>query len=201
MLGIESYLDGSQNNYDVDVEVADDRGRLHPATVPRFHDAYHARGVSLEAGVVDTPWAKKLTARFTAAGYDKELQHNIVMTVPYGEVHYGATLGAIQLRYEQPVLGNLDLELVGNYGHRSIDFVDESPWVYNWYGDRSRARRMAGEIEDQPSDQTIGQDGVFARAVLKWVPAPGHSVLLASAQEFASRTGDERVRGELVTNS
>ena len=192
--GVESYLDGAKNDYEVDVEVPDDRGRLHPATVRRFHDGYRAYGVALDAGVVDAPFARLLIVRGLTSAYEKQLQGNLVMTVPYGEVHYGETLSALQLHYEHQPLSNLELEAHGSYGYRTIDFVDKSPWIYDWYGKRVRERLVAGEIEADPTDQTIWQKGLFGRVGVVFRPIAGHAVRLATSSDFTTRTGDERLQ-------
>src|SRR5262249_38716013 len=58
--GGAAFVDVAKNDYRVDVQVADDRGRLTPATVPRFHDGYRAYGGTVEAGIVERPWARRL---------------------------------------------------------------------------------------------------------------------------------------------
>jgi vitamin B12 transporter len=143
--GVESYLDSAKNDYEVDVEVPDDRGRLHPATVPRFHDGYRASGVALDAGLVDRPFARRLIVRGLTGAYTKQLQGNLVMTVPYGEVHYGETLSALQLHYEHRPWSKLDVEARGSYGFRTTDFVDKSRWIYDWYGSARRPAWRVGE--------------------------------------------------------
>ena len=50
-----AFYDRARNNYEVDVEVPDERGRLSAATVPRFHDTYEAMGVNGEVGVRNRP--------------------------------------------------------------------------------------------------------------------------------------------------
>jgi len=194
VVGGAGFFDRAQNDYKVDVEIPDERGRLHPATVPRFHDAYRAYGGTLESGVVDRPWAKRLLLRGFASTYDKELQHNVVMTVPYGEVTYGETVYGATGRYEVALHEAVEFELVGSYAHRIIDFVDKGKWVYDWNGQRIRERRAAGEISSDPTDQTLWQDGAFGRAMLKWAIAPEHIVRLSASPQFTTRTGDERIQ-------
>lgn len=192
--GVESYLDGAKNDYEVDVEVPDDRGRLHPATVPRFHDAYRAYGVALDAGVVDVPFARRLLVRGLTAAYEKQLQGNLVMTVPYGEVHYGETLSGLQLHYEHRPLPSVEVEAHASYGYRTTDFVDKSEWIYDWYGKRVRERLVHGEIEADPTDQTIWQKGFFGRAGFVFRPADGHALRLVTSSDFTTRTGKERLQ-------
>ncbi|HEU4579015.1 MAG TPA: TonB-dependent siderophore myxochelin receptor MxcH [Polyangiaceae bacterium] len=196
VLGGAAFLDLARNDYPVDVEVPDERGRLFPATVRRFHDGYRARGAMLEAGVVDRSWAKRLLLQGFASTYEKELQHNLVMTVPYGEVEYGETVYGLTARYDVELTEQLELALIANYSHRRVDFVDRAQWVYDWFGQRVRERRIAGEIEADPTDQSSWQDGGFGRATLTWRPVPEHALRLSLSPNYATRTGDERIQAD-----
>lgn len=196
VVGAEAFVDVAKNDYDVDVGIPDSRGRLSPARVPRFHDAYRAGGGSLEAGVLDKPWAKRLLVRGFYGGTAKELQHNIVMTVPYGGVHYTTqNYGAVG-RYEVEPTRDVNVELVGAYNKRTIHFVDDSKWVYNWRGDRVRERRVPGEIESKPSDQFNWEHGAFGRMSARWQLSSSHRLTLSSSTWYSTRTGDERLQAD-----
>ncbi len=192
--GVAGFIDRAKNDYEVDVEVPDERGRLSPATVRRFHDDYTSFGGTLEVGVVDQPWARRLTLSALASTYDKELQNNVVMTVPYGEARYGETVFGGTLRYEVDVTPEVELEQVLNYAHRRIDFVDKSQWVYDWFGRRIRERRVGGEIESDPTDQVLWDNSVFSRTRAKWKFWPGQSLEVSVSPSSTTRTGDERIQ-------
>ena len=195
-VGATGYLDVAKNDYEVDVEVADERGRLSPATVKRFHDGYIAYGGMLQVGVADRPWARRLVLQAFASTYDKELQHNVVMTVPYGEVEYGETVVGTTARYDVGLSEIFDLELIANYARRTIDFVDKGMWVYDWYGQRIRERRVGGEIESDPTDQTMWEDGIFGRATLAAKVGSENTLRLSVSPRFVTRTGDERIQAD-----
>ncbi len=194
--GGAAFFDVAQNNYDVDVEIPDARGRLFAANVPRFHDRYRSYGGNVEVGLVDRPWARRLLLKGFASTYDKELQNNLVMTVPYGEVTYGESVYGGTLRYEVPLHSKVDLETVANYAHRAIDFVDKGIWVYDWNGQRIRERRVAGELSSTPTDQTVTQNGVFGRVTVKWAVAPAHTIRVALTPNYNTRSGYERIRAD-----
>jgi TonB family protein len=193
---IAGFLDRTDNDYDVDVEIPDSRGRLHDATVPRFHDGYEAQGGTLEVGVIDQPWAQRLLVRGFISNYEKELQHNTVMTVPYGEVNYGETVYGGTARYEAELVPHFDLEIAGSYAHRIIDYSDQSQWVYSWSGEQVRKRRVAGETDVRPHDQTVWQDSVFGRALASWAITPQHTVRASLTPNYATRSGDERLQAD-----
>ncbi|WP_437502729.1 TonB-dependent siderophore myxochelin receptor MxcH [Sorangium sp. So ce1099] len=198
--GGSAFFDVARNDYLVDDrKIVDDLGRIRLEAVRRFHDGYRAYGGSVEAGVVDRPWAKRLLLRGFASTYDKELQHNPVMEVPYGEVTYGETVAGATLRYEQPILPSLDLDLVGSYAHRTIYLADKGEWVYDWLGRRTTRRdppgdELPGEIDGRAHDRTQWQKSGLARATLTLRLAPGHALRLSVAPTFTKRTGDERAQ-------
>ncbi|HJL18805.1 MAG TPA: TonB-dependent siderophore myxochelin receptor MxcH [Sandaracinaceae bacterium LLY-WYZ-13_1] len=194
---VRAFLDHTDNDYLVDVEVPDERGRLMPATVRRFHDAYTAWGTSLEAGFVRRPWARRLSLRLFATEFDKELQHNVVMTVPYGDVVYGQAIVGGTLRYDQPeLLGeNTSVNVVTSLSRQQIDFRDTGEWVYDWFGERIRERRVPGEIQSDPSDRSLWQWSFFGRAYARWAPEEEHELRLSVTPRYDTRTGDERLDG------
>jgi len=162
-------------------------------TVPRFHDDYRAYGVTLEAGVVERPWAERLLLRGYASTYDKELQHNVVMTTPYGEVTYAETVYGATARYDVELGSGVQLDLVGSFAHRIIDYFEMGEHRYNWNGERvNELRRSRGERSDRRSDRTIWENAVFGRAVASWSIAPEHVVRASVTPSFTTRTGDER---------
>lgn len=192
--GVGAFFDDADNDYEIDVEVPDEQGRLSPARVRRFHDHYRAYGVFAEAGVVDKPWARKLLARAFISDVAKELQHNIVMTVPYGEPHYGVEVRGGMLTYQNTFRRRYDLDVVTVYTHSTIDFVDKGAWVYDWHGERIRERAVRGEIESKPHDQTIWQHAGFARATFDARLKPGHTLTITASPDLNTRTGDERLQ-------
>jgi len=188
----QTFFDDADNDYEVDVEVPDERGRLSPARVFRFHDGYRAYGGTAEAGILDQPWARRLTLRGYAVSYDKELQHNLVMTVPYGEAEYGETAVGATARYQVLPRRDLELEVIASYSYRAAEFVDKSAWVYDWYGERIRERRILGEIDGETYDQIYWIHDLLGRAVVAYSIAPEHVLTLVSSPRFATATGEDR---------
>jgi hypothetical protein len=193
VVGGAAFLDLARNDYPITVEVPDERGRVRAANVRRFHDGYRAYGGTLEAGWVDQPWARRLTLAGFAARYDKQLQHNLVMAIPYGEVNYGETVCGSTARYSVELAPGWGLELVAAYSHQIVRFVDVGEWVYDWYGNRIRQRPKPGEIDDA-TDQVQWQDAGFGRATFSWSFAPEQALRLSLSPSYALRTGDERIQ-------
>jgi len=190
VVGLSGFVDRSLNNYPIDVEVPDEQGQLHPARVRRFHDGYLAAGGSAELGVVDRGPLRRAIARFYASQYNKDLQHNLVMTVPYGEAGYGeAARGAI---------GDATIEhagwrlraLVGG-ARRRIEFHDTSPVVYDWFGDAIRDRQTPGETDTQPTHQVITETSMFGRLIGERALGARQQLRVALAATATMRTGDD----------
>jgi hypothetical protein len=166
-----------------------------PARVERFHDEYEAGGGTAEIGFVEKPWAKRALLRVYSVALHKEIQHNLVMSVPYGEPTYEQSASGATARYEQPLSHQLDLELIASYSYRTSTFVDKSRWVYNWYGERVRERVVFGELEaGDPKDQVYRWHNALGRVVLEYAVTPTHVLTLASSPTWTTLTGDERIQ-------
>lgn len=185
------FFDAAKNNYPVQVEVPDAEGQLSPATVRRFHDRYRAAGGNAEVGFVNRSWAKRLLLRAFVTDYDKEYQHNIVMTLPYGGVTYGETTAGATLRYEQR-WGRMSADVLGGYTYTRGDFVDVATCVYDWFGSCLRERRRPGETDSEPHDQRVWDHSGFGRVNLQWQAHSNHTLRLSVAPTYLTRTGDER---------
>jgi TonB family protein len=194
--GGSAWIDRTQNDYEVDVNVPDEKGRLSPATVRRFHDGYKAYGAVLNGGVTDRKWAKLLSLQGFYGRNDKEVQHNVVMTVPYGEVRWDSRVYGASAHYEVELPHGITPELSLGYSHRTVSFEDKSKWVYNWFGERIRERRVAGEIDVKPTDQVEWQHSLYGRAGAAWQIHPDHKLSLASGTQYNTRTGDERIQAD-----
>ncbi|MFM2416107.1 MAG: hypothetical protein RL385_830 [Pseudomonadota bacterium] len=190
------FLDLTRNSYPIRVETADATGEVRTDTVRRFHDHYRAQGGSVEAGVVDQPWARRLLFRMYHTTYDADLQHNRVMTIPYGEVTYGERVTGGSLRYENTFASGLALSLVASHGRRRVDFDDHGTWVYDWYGARVRPRARAGEINGDAKDNSTWENTTFARFFGEY-PLSTYGLLRGSVSPtYATRTGDERIQAQ-----
>lgn len=188
------WLDASRNDYTVDVEVADEVGRLRPAEVRRFHDAYRAGGGTLEIGARDRGWAEHAAAALIASDTRQEIQHNVVMTVPYGEpVATVATRGGT-LRYTNRWRGGWSLDALAGFTRTERAFVDTGACVYDWFGQCVRERAVPGEIATPATDQVVWDRAVLGRASAGFRPGLHHAFTLSVAPTAFDRTGDDRLR-------
>lgn len=187
-----AFVDSADNDYPIDVEVPDERGRPSPARIYRFHDAYHAAGGNVETGFVDQRWAKRLLVRAFVTNYEKELQHNVIMKVPYGEPTYGELAAGGTLRYQHTFARRFSLETVGGYAYTTTDFLDVGTCGYNWFGQCVHERGRPGERDLRPRDQVVWGHNVFGRLNAGWLINAEHALRLSVSPTFTTRTGDER---------
>lgn len=193
VLAHTAFLDLAKNDYDVDVRLPDERGKLSDARVPRFHDGYRAYGATLEVGVTNKPWAKRLTLTGFGSSTDKQLQNDRFMQIPFGEATYGDTVYGATARYDVALASDVSLAVLANYSHRIIDFRDVSMWRYDWLGRRVTDLARSGETGN-PSDSSLWQNTGFGRAVATWEIAAEHTLRAALTPNFVARFGTERER-------
>lgn len=186
-----AYLDAARNDYTVDVEVPDVKGRLSPAEVRRFHDAYRAEGGSIEVGLAERPWADLLSVRAFASSVGQQIQHNIVMTVPYGEAYYTVDTAGATARYRQSLTDAVEVDALVGYTATTTAYRDLSDCVYDWFGQCVRDRAVPGEISSPATDQLVWDDAGVARLRLGWSPNDTHGFTLSVAPTVFSRTGDD----------
>ncbi|WP_289660196.1 TonB-dependent receptor [Flavobacterium panacagri] len=192
------FYDTSKNNYKVDVDVADDAGKIKKVTVPRFHDAYDGFGVQLITGIKDRNWAKQLSIEGFYTDYTKEIQHNQLMVgVPYGEVMtYRKSAGTV-LTYRNDFSESFALDFISGYNYRERQFTDVSDYVYNWYGERieGSAGNVSGEISEStgPSDTYTWNNDVFSRLKASWKINNQYALSFTSAPTYSKQTGDDRL--------
>lgn len=196
--GAAGFVDYAENDYRVDIEMADERGQKYPETVTRFHDAYKAGGGSVEFGVVGKPWANKLLVRLFGTYFRKDLQNNFAMTVPYGEVEYGETAYGAIARYSKGdlLVPGLHFAASVGYSQRNIEFLDVSPWVYDWRGHRIFERptqvRPPGEL-GPATDSVFWERSGMARFGFTYFLGDQHAFTAAISPTLIRRTGEDRL--------
>jgi len=190
----ESFFDKTDNDYPIQVSIADRTGAIAETTVHRFHDGYRAGGGNVEVGLVDRPWAKRLVLRAFATDYRKEIQNNAIMTLPYGEAREGGLSSGASLRYEDTIGGDVSVRAVGGYVFDRGDFLDKSACTYNWFGQCANPRRVPGEIGTEASNVSVWDHSGFLRANVAWALRPDHRLRFATAPTYLARTGDNRLR-------
>ncbi|NGP87708.1 TonB-dependent receptor [Fodinibius halophilus] len=199
------FYDYAKNDYKIDVEIPDQSGKLEDATVKRFHDSYTGYGTNLKLGVQDKSWTNKFSVKAYIADYDKDIQHNNVMSVPYGEVTSGKKSYGIAIHYDKVINRNLSLKLKNGYSYDIRSFADTSRYIYNWHGEpvrdsngNIRERGTPGEL-GKAADQVFWDRNYYNRLNINYQLDTQHEIHLSSAPTYVRRTGNERWQEEFET--
>ncbi|ARU59490.1 tonB family protein [Oleiphilus messinensis] len=193
---LNAFADGSDNDYEVDVQVPNEVGRPEPARVKRFHDTYSGKGASLDLGIVDQSWADRLQISLYTSEYSKDIQHSANMRVAYGEATVDRESRGINMRYQHQLTDTLELEAA--IGHSEIDthFIDIADFSYNWLGERIvTGTPSPGEIDDA-TNRLAWDERQFARINLGWQIGAGHLLNFSYAPTWNDRTGKEQLLAE-----
>ncbi|MEX2564348.1 MAG: carboxypeptidase-like regulatory domain-containing protein [Cyclobacteriaceae bacterium] len=188
---VGGFYDFAKNNYMVDVEVPDQQGRLSEVTVPRFHDNYSAAGINTQVGVKNKSWAKEASVRVFATDFSNDIQHNNVMSIPYGEATFDRQSYGLSGIYQSPDTHWLETDVLVGYTYEQRHFLDTGRYVYTWFGERIRERGSSGEL-GVASDQFLWDDNLYGRVNLSKSFNERHAVQFSTAPTFVSRTGDEK---------
>ncbi|MEM8508659.1 MAG: carboxypeptidase-like regulatory domain-containing protein [Bacteroidota bacterium] len=195
----ELFYDFTNNDYKIDVEVPDERGRLSEATVERFHDGFKAFGGNVNIGIRALSWADIFSLRLFVSDFERDIQNNLIMTIPYGEVTSGGTNIGGLLRWKKKFEKGFQIDFSGGYSRSKTEFQDISEFVYNWFGERQR--NLDGELVIRPNPGELGgpsdiefvDDAYYGRLNLSQQLTNGHQLLFSSSPTYTSRTGENRI--------
>lgn len=204
-ISVDGFFDYVKNNYDVDVEIPNENGKLQEATVPRFHDTYQAYGASLELGLKDKSWADHFSVKGHLSDYQKDIQHNNVMSIPYGQITNGKTTRGISVQYDKKYQNSLSLDFSGGYSYDISTFVDTSSYIYNWYGNpvknsngEIRKRGSPGEL-DKASDRELWNNNYYSRLNIGYKLTDQGKFQLTAAPTYVRQKGDEKWKENIQT--
>lgn len=194
-INASGFLDRAKNNFKIDVEIPDARGRLTPQTVERFHDDYLARGENLELGIRNQKWADNFIIRGFFSKIDQDLQHNFAMTVPYGEVTTGGTSFGGLLKWDKSWNDKWYLENTVGIARNGREVLDTATVIYKWDGELSRDLagniiRRNGRGERGASDITFKDIRAYNRFYLEYAINQYHKLRFSSAPTHEERAGE-----------
>lgn len=201
-----SFVDASANDYTIDVQESDprpgNRGRVAPFRVRRFHDGYRAKGVVLEAGVVDRPFAKRLLVRSFLSDFDLDLQNNIYGESPYGEASRAITTRGASLRYKHRLTRRWDVDAIAGFALTDSRFRDVTTCIYDWFGRCTGIRNVPGEVTPgTPRDDRLRDRVGFGRFEVAWRALSTQTLRASLAPTVVARTGSDALRAVSVTEA
>lgn len=182
-----AFLDRARNDFVMSALAPDAQNRPQPVRVRRFHDRYAAEGGSLELGVRDRPWAKRLSVRGFSSASRRDIQHDLLVVQPDGESELKARSGGALGRYDVALGRGLELETVAVYAHTRTERTDPDRFLYDWFG------RRVGQVRvPRPVDNLYLQQDGYARATLSFQLAPKHALKLVTTPAVTFYTGKNR---------
>lgn len=141
----------SKNNYRIIAGIPNEFYNLEEREVERFHDRYKNRTINAEVGITGKSWADQLSLTLGHNSFDRQLQHNLTMTQPYGKATYGEKLYTASLRYQKSNLFKaIGLSNQLSFNRANGLNVDTSGNVYIWDG-RVYERRL------KPDEGELGE--------------------------------------------
>lgn len=193
---LSAQYDSAQNRYPMKIEVPNAKGVLQPRTVYRFHDAFTSLALRAAWTYKNKRWRTETILFGQRLG--KELQSNLVMTVPFGDASFSrARVGLVtRLHYEKGIL-RAGLDLGGSAGR--VQLSDLGTCRYDWFGRCVRDNGIQGEIGSAASDQHIRQRAGLAIPALRLVFSNTQQLVLRSTLSWLWRKGENRalVAGQL----
>lgn len=182
-----AFLDRARNDYVMGALAPDAAGRPQPVRVARFHDAYGAEGGSLELGVRNQPWAKRLFVRGYASENRREIQHDLRVTRAEGEDRIENRTAGLLARYAVDLGPSLELNALALYANNRTQRSDPDRWVYDWFG-----RRVAAVRLPRPVDNLFLQHDVYTRATLAAQLHAKHELRFAVTPAATFYSGENR---------
>lgn len=167
---LNAFQNYSDNNYWVDVEVADfETGVYTPMRVRRFHDNYHNETAILNIGVMGKKYADQLLLGITLGQNKADIQTGNRMYDVYGGRLKRGNIVQPTLKYikKNLFIKGLDVQATGRYNlgeERSIDTMFRQ---YNWLGDfvykdRNNPEAKGGESGTRRDYRYKNNNGVFS---------------------------------------
>ncbi|WPP49741.1 TonB-dependent receptor [Catalinimonas niigatensis] len=138
-LQLNAFQNYSDNNYWVDVDVADiNSGKYYPdQRVRRFHDTYHNETIIAKLGIVDKSFADQMLVGVTLGQNYSEIQTGARLVSVFGDWHRRGNILMPTFKYKKTdlLLKGLDLTMNANYNFGTEQNIDTVYRRYNWFGE------------------------------------------------------------------
>ncbi|MBX2923859.1 MAG: TonB-dependent receptor [Chitinophagaceae bacterium] len=144
---LSSFYNFSKNDYKIDVEIPNQYGNPVPARVKRFHDGFSSFRVNAEAGMINQRWADLFSVTLNSASVDKDIQHNLIMTQPYGAATTESNNNSVYIKWmADSLLKYTRLNFFAGYNNERSQLTDSTLNAYTWDGKIANRRSYGGEF-------------------------------------------------------
>lgn len=150
---VRAFHNYSDNNYFVDAEIANDRGKIDTVRVRRFHDAFESYNVGVFAGIQNHKYADLFKVGFEFSEFDKEIQHQFAsMKKPFGAVNIFEQNKKFSAVYKKDnfFVDGLDANIYFFHLDGTSIIADTGKANYNWYGEEVNRFSFGAEVSFFP---------------------------------------------------
>ena len=197
-ISTSNYFISSDNNYQIDVSVADpETARETPASVERFRDGVTSLYSAIKAGLTDVSLADKLELGLNYFRFDKELQNDLLQTLPYGEATFEEENYGANLHYKKRT-DRFGADVFAVYSEVNTKTIDTTGNRYNWLGQIERVSEVGGEIGQTKTLQEITFKNAIVRAYFDYNFAENHKLVLNHVYSYQSRLGSNPFGNKIV---
>lgn len=193
--GMNSFYNYSANNYKVDVEIPDQSGVSQPATVRRFHDRFSNYFVRTEIGWLGNKYADEVALSLNLGGLHDEIQHDALMSQPYGKASFKENTRGLGLKASKTNLlfKGLSATFFMGYNHSRSIFADTTLNAYTWNGEIFTTRQYGGEINTSMNLLSFYTDNTLSRTVLHYKPNDRNQFVFSNLTHGFFRKGNDPV--------
>ncbi|MEM0940185.1 MAG: carboxypeptidase-like regulatory domain-containing protein [Bacteroidota bacterium] len=199
------FYDITDNNYKIDVAIANEEDQLQQNTVRRFHDGYRAYGVNFQLGIRNRSWAKILSIEGYYGNYKNQVQNSqspglvdeptlgiekAVAGSPFGEVLFTSFSSGLNLNYNVNLADQLEFDLKAGHNHNERVSIDTSRNLYKWLGEVMQVQSQQGEF-GQADHLITKSESAFAHQQLIHKKNDKYLFKLSIAPTYTHRTEDD----------
>lgn len=199
---VNAFLNYSDNNYFVDVDVPDEYGNPTKKKVRRFHDTYRNYLASLETGYLNTKWADLFSASGFFSGMHDHIQHNPTnIEQPYAKVTQQERTFNSTIKYQKKnIIKNLDINAYAGFNHITSLSVDTSIYSYTWDGNpysffgKPVIHPFVGEKSSNRKELHFNTNMIVGRLNLKYRLNETASLSFSIISTFYERSGYDTIQ-------
>ncbi|PKK36687.1 hypothetical protein BWI96_09915 [Siphonobacter sp. SORGH_AS_0500] len=154
-VGVDAFLNRSDNNYPVTVNVTDqETATQRPATVRLFHNRFTNYYAEIYGGLTHLRWADELRIGVTGFDIDRQNQYGATMSQPFGASVSRQYSIIPTLRYRKTV-GKLSIDQFLTTNTIRVTQTDTARGTYDWYGNFIPSPSRQGEISVRGTLSTL----------------------------------------------
>lgn len=193
---MSGFFNHSDNDYWMDDQrLTDEFGNISDTVrVRRFHDEYTSKMIQLATGLFNQSWADKIEIGYTFSDNKNNVQHDLSLLRPYGELRRENDAHTVFFSYKKydALVKGLDVDLYASTGWQETMLIDTSSKRYDWLGGyRLRVDDNTGETSGRKSLFTFKDKIILARANIRYHLADNHLLNANYTQNYLQRQGED----------